>query len=169
MEKHMCKKGCCTLSISNYKKIYNNYKRRSNKKAGMFIYDKKEDKILLVQSRGNLWGPPKGTLEDNERDVDCAFREVFEEVGLKIEPNEIKSMTYLKNNSLYFYVERNISEIDIKSHKNNDVNGYCWIKPRCLLDFINSGNMMINLHCRLTFKIFMDIKFPPSTFTLIKK
>jgi 8-oxo-dGTP pyrophosphatase MutT (NUDIX family) len=54
------------------------------KKAGSFVYTSKKQKILLVQSRGQMWGPPKGSIQPNEEPLECAIREVKEETGLDI-------------------------------------------------------------------------------------
>jgi 8-oxo-dGTP pyrophosphatase MutT (NUDIX family) len=88
METYLCENKCCVIKLKPYtrhKKYYNlNYKKH---KAGVFIYDPKTNKILLVQSNGNLWGPPKGTLKSGETYQECAIREVQEETGLIV--NEI--------------------------------------------------------------------------------
>jgi ADP-ribose pyrophosphatase YjhB (NUDIX family) len=42
--------------------------------------------VLLVKpfEKLNLWGIPKGHLNENESYVDCAIRETFEETGVKV-------------------------------------------------------------------------------------
>jgi 8-oxo-dGTP pyrophosphatase MutT (NUDIX family) len=172
-----CKNRCCTIHIDDYRnnnyddeKIkYNKYNNNNNKKAGMLIFDPITNKILLVQSNHNLWGPPKGSIEKNETDYDCAFREVYEETGLIIKPSEIKNYSYVQNCSLYLYVERNISNIDIHSYIGNDVNGYTWIKPKCLEELIDSGNIGLNLHCKLILRNFLNLNFYYPTFLKIPK
>ena len=55
--------------------------------AGMLLYINYEDdvEILLIhQKKSGLWGIPKGHSEKNETVLQCASREVFEEVGLDI-------------------------------------------------------------------------------------
>ena len=68
-----------------------------------FIYDPKSTKILLVQSNGNMWGIPKGTIKDNETSICCALREVHEETGLVLDIKDISNSTILYNNCKYFY------------------------------------------------------------------
>ena len=52
-------------------------------------------KVLLVETPNHVWGFPKGKKNRKEKLLDCAFRELQEETGLKkdqiivIDPNEI--------------------------------------------------------------------------------
>jgi hypothetical protein len=184
MKLYGCKKKCCIIFVDNNinnntnnntnkyinkytNKYTNNYTNNANeninntntyyKKAGMFIYDPINNRILLVKTRSlTFWGPPKGSVEVGESIYDCAFREVFEETGLIIHPNELKLYLYL-NNSLYFYVERKMSSIDINSYKNNDVDGFSWIHPDCLMDFVDNKIMILNSAGRTTLKYFMNL------------
>lgn len=50
------------------------------------VYDQKENKILLVKNKGtNFWYAPGGGWEhDKENILQCAEREVVEEVGLEV-------------------------------------------------------------------------------------
>jgi len=93
---YKCQDGCCTYKVTPYKDIkWNNgdgWKSNSGKiiKAGSFVVDPETHKILLVQSRGKMWGPPKGTIQDNESVEDCAIREVFEETGILLKLENFK-------------------------------------------------------------------------------
>ena len=42
-------------------------------------------KYLLIQNRNGIYGFPKGHVEDGESEMQTAIREVFEEVGIKVE------------------------------------------------------------------------------------
>jgi ADP-ribose pyrophosphatase YjhB (NUDIX family) len=53
-------------------------------RAGVVLFD--AERILLMQQNGKpFWVLPGGTLEEGESTVDCAVRELQEEVGLDIE------------------------------------------------------------------------------------
>ena len=57
-----CEDKCCSVIIKSY--TLRNHKRRIiNKKAGVFIYDSIKKKVLVIQSKGNLWGLPKEHLK----------------------------------------------------------------------------------------------------------
>ena len=78
-----CEYKCCSVIIKSY--TLRNHKRRIiNKKAGVFIYDSIKKKVLVIQSKGNLWGLPKGTFEKNENSIECAIRETYEETGIQL-------------------------------------------------------------------------------------
>tara|TARA_A100001037_G_scaffold79513_1_gene71537 strand:+ start:24774 stop:25274 length:501 start_codon:yes stop_codon:yes gene_type:complete len=96
------------------------------KSAGLaIIYDKM---ILLAHPTGSNWknsfGIPKGGLEKGESNLEAAIREVGEEIGIHIKPNQIekteKSFTISKQKKLskvvyYYYVKiDNLSEIGLK-------------------------------------------------------
>ena len=63
-----CICGKCNFIMTSY--IGKNHKYITNntvkKKAGVILYNKTLNKILIVQSRGNLWGFPKGSFNDGE-------------------------------------------------------------------------------------------------------
>ena len=116
----------------------------------MFIIDPATGKILLVQSRGKLWGPPKGTIEHGETEIECAIREVKEETGLDININmETKSLT-IKGRSTYYYVEIPECEVNIQSDiLYNDVNAIGWIHPKCLSKCIENGSIFVTQQGRI--------------------
>ena len=63
--------------------------------ARVVIYNPEDNKILLVKNKGtNFWYAPGGGWEyDKENILQCAEREVTEEVGLSV---EIKRILYLQ-------------------------------------------------------------------------
>jgi len=172
MEIFTCAEGCCTLKSKKY--IYNKdlyYKiRKKILKAGVFIHDTESNKILLVQSRGNLWGAPKGTLNFAETEINCAKREVLEETGLVISESDFTKKTVIQNRVSYFYLNTPECYVDIQDHiKGNDANGIGWIKPDCLKKSIINGNISITYHSRIIFKRFLNYEFPYSKFILVTR
>jgi 8-oxo-dGTP pyrophosphatase MutT (NUDIX family) len=79
-----CEKKCCKIQVIEGQPRKKSPRYKKNKKAGFFVYNKSEDRVLLVQSKGRLWGMPKGTLEHGETYFECAVRELKEETGLNI-------------------------------------------------------------------------------------
>ena len=169
MHAYTCDKGCCSIKVNMYEPREPVRPRRRNyKKAGVFIYDPKEDRVLIVQSRGQLWGPPKGTLELGENDTQCAVREVKEETGLEITPSKFSRATKIKNRAVYFYLEMDTCSVDVQEDvEDNDANGLTWIKLDCLKDCISNGHIVLNQHCKIVFHRFMNITFPKSGFTMV--
>jgi len=173
MEEHYkCPNQCCTVKIKRYININNDQfddTHKINRKAGVFIYDPKSEKVLLIQSRGNLWGCPKGTLKPNEKETDCAIREVREETGLEISDSNFTRFVYVRN-AVYFYMEMPECEVTIQDHiPENDANGIMWIKHSCLKKLIEQGNISLSKHCMIVFSKFLEYSFPTSTFNFIEK
>ena len=144
-----CYKGCCTIKVQPYyEQKINYFNNKPKKKAGMFIYDPNTQKILLVQSKGNLWGPPKGTVNEKELIKECAIREVKEETGLDISIKQLSNEMNFKNKAFYYYLEMKECEVFIQNHNNNDANGIAWINIDCLSEFIIKGNISLTRHCK---------------------
>jgi ADP-ribose pyrophosphatase YjhB (NUDIX family) len=162
-----CEKGCCKICIQQYNDQYYFYQNKNRKKAGAFIYDPELKKVLLVQSRGQFWGFPKGSIEQDELVQDCAIREVKEETGISINIQDFIKATTIKKRATYYYIEMKCCDINLQQQEENDANGITWIGIDCLKGLILSGNIMINNHTRILFKKFLNICLPNSNF--IKK
>ena len=170
MENFICPNGCCKIKVKPYTTPKFSFEKvhRRRKKAGVFIYDPKTDKVLLIQSRGNFWGPPKGTLQFGESERQCAIREVKEETGLNISDDDFTKAAKIRNCSIYFYMEMDECDVTVQDHiPGNDANGIGWIKPDCLEKCIENGNIQVNQHCRIVFRKFQHKLFPQSTFILV--
>ena len=163
MQTHYCRKGCCLVQIKTYN-IIKRYFNRNYRKAGVFIYDPNEKKVLLVQSRGHLWGPPKGSLNVDEKDTDCAIREVKEETGLNISCENFSDYVKIRNKAVYSYLEMDSCDIKVQDNiEDNDANGITWIKVSCLENAIIDGNIVLNHYAKIVFWKFLNKTFPKST------
>lgn len=168
MEKILCDKKCCTIYVKQ-RITERKYSFTTKRKAGIFIYDPKLDKVLLVQSNGNLWGPPKGTKKYNENTKNCAKREVWEETGLNISISDCNKILYINNHATYFYIEQPECSISLQEHPENDVTGIGWLKVSCLEDYIKNGNISLTKHSRILFEYFLNKKLFNSDFQLVKR
>tara|TARA_B110000211_G_C14030095_1_gene531722 strand:- start:200 stop:682 length:483 start_codon:yes stop_codon:yes gene_type:complete len=155
-----CQKYCCVIKVKPYIPQKKYYINKNKKKAGVFFIDNKTNKILLVQSRGNLWGPPKGSLNIKESVKECALREVFEETGIVIKKEDLNEYTIVKGNSTYFLMEIDENEVFIQKNMNeniNDANGITWININCLNKEILLRNMNITCHCKILLNKYFSI------------
>lgn len=172
METFLCQDGCCSLKIKPYVAkdlVYENFHVR-RKKSGVFICDPITNKVLIVQSRGHLWGPPKGTMEENETDSECAVREVMEETGLDISKESLTTSFAVYNKATYFYLEMKECDVFVQEKDpKNDANGIGWIKIECLEKCIEAGNISISGHLRLLFKQLHGRIFSHPTFILVNR
>ena len=171
-----CNNQCCAYTITPYQHVpyypFHSHTQSETriKKAGSFMYDKQNNKILLVQSRGQMWGPPKGSIQDNENPLECALREVKEETGIDIKETELNGSITIKTKAMYYFMDVNMEHyhVEPQSHvKDNDANGIGWFNVDCLNELIESGQISINQHCRILIKkifnkdiVFNSFSFP---------
>jgi len=129
--------GCCKLNTWKYEPIEKQFKHKL-KAGGVLMCNKK---ILIIQSRGGMWGFPKGSIEKNESISDCAMREIREETSIHI--NILPNDNNVKINDIFLY----IIELDefpiinfnnIFSLKENDCSGIGWININCLQKIIQA-------------------------------
>ena len=161
---YQCNKKCCYIEFGATPSYSTHFHRNSRYKAGAFIYDPETNRVLLVQSHGQLWGPPKGTLEVDssnryETNCQCAIREVKEETGLDIRSDNFICATRIKNRAVYYYIERKWSEVHPQGGEFNDANGITWIKLECLEECIKTGQIVLSQHCKILFKRFLNQTF----------
>ena len=168
METFLCTNVCCEIKIKPYKENDDSNKKfiENKKKAGVFIYDPKTNKILIVQSRGNLWGSPKGTIEYGESEVQCAIREVIEETGITLTEKNLSRSFIVCNVATYFYIEMNECFVEINGPQ-NDATGISWINPECLKKCIELGNISITHHFRILLGKLFGLIFQDFTFMLV--
>lgn len=159
-----CSNNCCIiqLGIYNYVPYIHNPKHKYKRlKAGVFFYDPEADRVLLVQSHGQKWGAPKGTIEEkqNENIQECALREVKEETGIELTLHDLKTY-YRIDRSTYYYVEKKWDPtIRIPSGKDSiDVTGICWLKVSCLPSLCASGKIELNAQCKKLLRKFLDLE-----------
>jgi len=163
----LCRKGCCEYLLSKpcEKKIFVNrndddpYIKRY-KKSGVFVFDPNTDKILLVQSRGQYWGPPKGSLNRDETVKEAAIREVKEETGITLVEEQLNNYTTVKGKSLYYFVKIPVCSVTVQTHiEDNDANGIGWFSTDCLSELVKRDAVNINSHCKILIKRFLNINF----------
>ena len=154
-EEVRCSNGCCYYRHAPYEYEHVPYivSLLKLKKSGSFIFDKHNKKVLLVQSRGQMLGPPKGSIQQNETPLECAIREVKEETGLDITESQFCGSTVIKSKALYYFIDTLdewsvYPQIDIKD---NDANGIGWFHIDCLEKWKEKG-LIINQHCRILIK-----------------
>jgi 8-oxo-dGTP pyrophosphatase MutT (NUDIX family) len=157
----LCKNTCCCLSTETYipkptpPTMYNQTKRTP--KAGMFIYDPNKGKVLIVQSRGQKWGPPKGGMESCDLGdlKQCAIREVHEETGILVPKDKLgKSMKI--NQCTYYIVPFDERECNTLPMNDNDATGIGWIHPNCLTQLYIERLVDLNVHCKKLIRAFLN-------------
>ena len=153
-----CTKKCCVFTKCR-QNIHTSFEtKKGKKKAGIFVHDPDNKRILIIQSRNNLWGVPKGTLEPNEEYIDCALRELKEETSIQLNSSDLLRMKRIRNNSVYYYVNINYTRVKINVDDiEDDVTGICWIRIDCLLNMVNNNHIKITTSFDTLFKKFIGI------------
>lgn len=141
------KKNIDTGKDSDYGPYDNNIKR-----AGSFIHST-ASKVLLVQSYNGKWGPPKGKVEHNEFQIECAIRETMEETGIDITNKICNIQCEIFNNkwSMYNILLADICEINPQS---DEITGYGWFSLKCVL----RNKHQLNHPAKLCIRTFMNVK-----------
>jgi 8-oxo-dGTP pyrophosphatase MutT (NUDIX family) len=151
-----CNKGCCNLKTSRYTSETEKNDRMKSNKAGGLLYDNLKESVLIIQSRGNLWGVPKGTLELDESIVDGTIREIYEETGLIIRDDQLDTYVTVDTNCTYFFIPFVECDVDIQSHiQDNDANSIGWIKLKCLKELIDENKIKLTKHTKIILKKFL--------------
>ena len=135
----------CFFEFTDYKYINKNYYHKFNKRKGGILIVDKYDRLLLVQSRGHLFGIAKGTLENHESFENGAIRELKEETGIDIDASQLKHKIQLNQKACYYYVKLD-DEIYPKVQKHivdNDANSVVLISFNCLLENIENKKMKL--------------------------
>lgn len=158
-----CLDKCCKIEYIDYNdNIISHFKytKQMNKKAGVCIYNSTRGSILIVQSRGKLWGFPKGTLEENETYIECAVRELKEETTIELSPVSLNKSINIKNRSAY-YIYDTLYELGSMPEDagsiENDVTGISWIKINCLQNLVKQKIIQLNYHTKYILKNYLNL------------
>ena len=133
--------ACCNLLTWEYMTPTNNFGRtrhyidpnRDARKAGGILIH--SGRVLIMQSRGNKWGFPKGGFERGENALQCAEREVHEETSFNIRFSDDDLKVKYKDTTFYVkHLQNEPPEIDITYLKTpgNDCTGIGWVRLTCL-------------------------------------
>jgi ADP-ribose pyrophosphatase YjhB (NUDIX family) len=102
---------------------FNSYKPRHMKVFGAICVNKKGEVLLVKGRQSNLWSFPKGHCKRNERDEDCARRELKEETGLTA-PERYVSYHKLRGGEYFLYAFED--ETTLEKKENWEVSDVRW-------------------------------------------
>lgn len=153
-----CNCGECFFDIKTY--TGSNKFKKNRSKAGVVVTDKSENFIILVQSRGNLWGFPKGSIEENEETIDAAVREVFEETGILLSKSKLNTVHHINRNVTYFQTQIDKVQVRVQETLGNDVNSIGWVNINCLQVLLDQNKIRLNSHAKCLCKKIFGIVIP---------
>lgn len=155
---HICPCGKCWIQTSTiWYNLYDAPPVKKRSKAGAII--ESQGRIVCIQSCSRKWGFPKGSSEANETLKQTATREVQEETGLLIKPNELYDEVAIQARSTrYFFFQTENIKIDQlrkMGDLTDDITGIAFIKPKCLpslsgfnMDFVRICNQLFHLNLK---------------------
>lgn len=159
-----CECGRCDFQIVPYVSVAkkDSFFVHTPRKAGALLYDPDTQRVCLVQSRGNLWGCPKGSLDNDETFVMGAIREVKEETGITLVPEQLSNPIWVNSNVVYYLVPTPLSiGGSLQDLPGNDANGFVWIKLTCLTGLIRSDDMRVTSHTRKALLLGLGVELSP--------
>lgn len=166
-----CLKKCCKFNIDPDFKFGTHI--HNLKKAGVILYDQKNNSVVLVMSKNNLWGFPKGSLQNAETYTTGAVRELKEETGIVLTSNEIKMLRgphIIKETNWYYLLHFPKKNVSIQYTKeNDDANGIGWFNLNCIKDLCIYNKIKLNYHTRKLLTKLFNVYIPYSKKKLIKK
>ncbi len=116
------------------------------KSCGAVLYREiNELRILIIkQKRNGNWSFPKGHVEKDETETQTAVREVFEEVGLKINPHKgfreifhYNPRPSIEKDVVYFVANPGKQNVKIQLE---EVSDYKWLRPDDALEILTFNN-----------------------------
>ena len=134
---------------------------------GAIILNSKLDKVLIVQSYSSkaTWGFPKGKVNQGEKPEDCAAREVFEEVGIRLE-NLIDKEKYLESvvngQTIRLFIVAGVKEkTNFRPNCKGEIRDIQWFSLESLPESEDDEMRFEKLGIRLS-KLFLVIPFVKS-------
>ena len=103
-------------------------------------------KVLIEKQIGGFYGFPKGHIEDGESEEECAYRETFEEVGIKccIDSSLRFTVNYLVHDSIPKEVVYFIGFLDGSDNiiiQESEIEDAFWIDIDKVYDILTFDNL----------------------------
>ena len=127
------------------------------KSCGSVLYRKGHELRILVikQARNGNWSFPKGHVENDETETETAIREVFEEVGISVEPIDgfreviqYNPKANIQKEVVYFVSQPDSPTVNLQKE---EVSDYKWLRPKQAFKTLTFRNDKEVLRKALTF------------------
>lgn len=115
------------------------------------VFCEHEGKILLLhrndnKPQGNTWGVPAGKVEDGEDITHAILRELEQETGISIDPDQLKYFTklyvrYPEYDFVYHIFHLRLNKPQNIKINSNEHKGFVWIEPRNALKLNLIGDL----------------------------
>ncbi|KAF9889596.1 mRNA-decapping enzyme subunit 2 [Aspergillus nanangensis] len=94
---------------------------------GAILLNREMDEVVLVKGwkKGANWSFPRGKINKDEKDLDCAIREVYEETGY-----DVREAGLIENDADVQYIEMSLREQHMRLYVIRDVPKDTYFEPR---------------------------------------
>lgn len=133
-----CIKKCCCLEYTKYSEPFGPWLKHTKYRAGVIVYNTKNNTVLLIRSVGYKWGFPKGEVEINENIKKAAVRELSEETGIVLTKKDLNYNNCIIINHEYYFIYKTNKNIPyqrkyLENDVYNDVTGIGYVSLPCLI------------------------------------
>ncbi len=107
----------------------------------------KDNKVLLVYQNNDVWGFPKGHMEEGETEIETAIRETKEETNIDVEIDESKryELSYITDRgvdkTVVLFLAKPLNNIIIKQDK--EITEVRYVDFNEAFDIINYDNLKV--------------------------
>lgn len=125
--------NCVLRKIKQYRSnTILDWSAKNPQKGGVILQDGM-GKHLVIQSRGRLWGVPKGSIKIGESVEQCAIRELKEETGLERSLTDLTHQIRV-DKSIYYYSTYKLQkdERQVAWNMESDATGGGWCTTQCM-------------------------------------
>lgn len=97
-------------------------------KVGGIILDANQNLLLVFSKYSEMWGLPKGTLEEGETYLEGALREIKEETGLGLQPMKTNQLEFWMVNRARLYLLQ-VEEVrpPLKPTDQSEIGNAIWV------------------------------------------
>mmetsp|Transcript_28666 Transcript_28666/g.51027 ORF Transcript_28666/g.51027 Transcript_28666/m.51027 type:complete len:251 (-) Transcript_28666:2195-2947(-) len=119
-------------SFNQLMHIYDSYTSQIPTRGGILLNDDMTKAVMVTNIPGTSTSFPKGKMNEGEADVDCAVREVWEEIGfniVKLLREEDSLHIDSIRNDMILYVIRGVPEDTcFETHTRGEISKIQWVK-----------------------------------------
>lgn len=112
--------------------------------AGALIWRERAGRLevlLIHRPRYDDWSWPKGKLDDGETLPECATREVYEEIGMKVQLGiPLPAIRYFVKNEpkvVYYWAAKTAGD---PTPDNHEVDGFQWVTPKDAVQLLSNSS-----------------------------
>lgn len=137
--------------VKDYTCFFNRYKH-SVPVYGGFIFNPSMDSLLLVKGymKTSQYVFPRGKRDFGESGVECAIREIYEEIGLNISKKIINYTLRTSDTNTMFLILNVDENISLKTRTRNEIRSIKWIPIK---DILESGKPDLD-RVRCVYRVF---------------